>query len=480
MRKSDLNGSASNLGDSSLTNMNESLTTEHTGGNDTSAINLVPNFQCHLCPCKYKRSNDLTKHLRLKHHILGPRSGGYNKSSTAANGVNGGEPDQDDDEYEDMDEIDQMNENGEYVNTSNEDMDGPVSHNHHSVKQVNGHSPPTITNNNNNSSSHVVKQALSHNNELLCPYCVYTTRAAPDYIVHVRDHLAGKMFRCVLCNSVYKYRGDCVVHLKRKHQSADMIAHNYVDKFALDTMPLHTIYTLLKPKQTDETAEGGVEQEKLFGCAYCDYKANYKGDVYKHQTRRHPGTPKLINALASQNNSLILGGGHGHSHRHHNHHQQQHNHSAGDLSRLHGNISGVTMAANSFSNNGEDYGDEEYGDEDYEDDVYNEDELDNEDSGSGSGGGGGGSAGVDRPVVVAKPQPINVTLVAPVTVKPLASNKEVISLDGEEDEDYEEYGNHHNHNNHDEYDDDVDEINDDEMMMEGEEDDLMMDDHHAR
>jgi hypothetical protein len=38
-------------------------------------------------------------------------------------------------------------------------------------------------------------------------------------------------------------------------------------------------------------------EDKLFGCYYCDYKANYKGDVYKHQTRRHPGTDKNVRIL---------------------------------------------------------------------------------------------------------------------------------------------------------------------------------------
>lgn len=81
-----------------------------------------------------------------------------------------------------------------------------------------------------------------------CPYCTYTTNlgAKADYLLHVKDHLCGKTFRCVLCNSVYKYRGDCVVHLKRKHQKADMIAHSYVDKFNLDQLEVRQIYIIYK------------------------------------------------------------------------------------------------------------------------------------------------------------------------------------------------------------------------------------------
>ena len=133
-----------------------------------------------------------------------------------------------------------------------------------------------------------------------CPYCTYQSNGNDaDYLFHVKDHLCGKTFRCVLCNSVYKYRGDCVVHLKRKHQKADTIAHSYVDKFNLDSLDITQINALLKPKQNDDFDN----EEKLFGCAYCDYKANYKGDVFKHQTRRHPGTVKSVNALASNLNT---------------------------------------------------------------------------------------------------------------------------------------------------------------------------------
>lgn len=33
----------------------------------------VAKFQCNKCPCKYKRSSDLSKHMRLKHGILSSR-----------------------------------------------------------------------------------------------------------------------------------------------------------------------------------------------------------------------------------------------------------------------------------------------------------------------------------------------------------------------------------------------------------------------
>lgn len=143
----------------------------------------------------------------------------------------------------------------------------------------------------------------NNSNSYECPYCTYYSNGNDaEYLLHVKDHLCGKSFRCVLCNSVYKYRGDCVVHLKRKHQKADLYAQNYVERFNLESLDLSQVCVLLKPKQQEENEN----EEKLFSCSYCDYKANYKGDVFKHQTRRHPGSPKNVTSL---NPHLNMSGG---------------------------------------------------------------------------------------------------------------------------------------------------------------------------
>ena len=73
-----------------------------------------------------------------------------------------------------------------------------------------------------------------------------------------------------------------------------MYAQNYVERFNLEAVDINEVCVLLKPKAPEENEN----EEKLFGCAYCDYKANYKGDVFKHQTRRHPGFVKNVTALA--------------------------------------------------------------------------------------------------------------------------------------------------------------------------------------
>lgn len=218
----------------------------------SAANNDAESFQCSQCPCKYKRSNDLCKHLKLKHGIA--------TATAAAN------------EESFFNEDDFQDENK-------------------SLEKVNNNNP-----NKRNSTS---------NNSYECPYCTYFSNGNDaEYILHVKDHLSGKSFRCVLCNSVYKYRGDCVVHLKRKHQKADMHAQSYVERFNLDSLDISQICVLLKPRQQEEIEN----EEKLFGCSYCDYRANYKGDVFKHQTRRHPGQPKNVILLNTQLNGSNMSG----------------------------------------------------------------------------------------------------------------------------------------------------------------------------
>lgn len=280
-----------NIQNSNSNSNNNSINNQLNGG---------AKFQCNLCPCKYKRSNDLSKHLKLKHSV------NLNNLSEYLKLKQQNQIDQDTVESNLDDDVNGNSNNGlggmngEYENddddvypNESDDEQQYKNYNHHDLNsnQMRSNGSSSMNSRNNNQSNMI-------NGSYECPYCSYFSNGNDnEYILHVKDHLCGKAFRCVLCNSVYKYRGDCVVHLKRKHQKADMIAHSYVDRFNLDTIPIQDIYSLLKAKQTEDVEN----EEKLFGCAFCDYKANYKGDVYKHQTRRHPGTPKSVNTLAGSN-----------------------------------------------------------------------------------------------------------------------------------------------------------------------------------
>ncbi|RNA39941.1 zinc finger Xfin-like [Brachionus plicatilis] len=263
--------------------------------NDSNVLNQSTNFakndqqlakfQCIKCTCKYKRSSDLTKHMRLKHSL--------NVTSLMEAGSLPALENNEENEY--------FENNG----SSNEAPNASFNPSPYMNRNFNQIQKKIIVKAESGLiSDQAAQQILNPSPDTYqCPYCTFCTglHQPNDYLLHVKEHLCGKAFRCVLCNSVYKYRGDCVVHLKRKHQKADTIAHSYVDKFNLDNLHINDIYGLLKPKEIDEHEN----EEKLYGCAYCDYKANYKGDVYKHQSRRHPGTTKNVISLATQNSTIL-------------------------------------------------------------------------------------------------------------------------------------------------------------------------------
>jgi len=263
--------------------MDESqLNDENPGNNNSLAADgqSSTRFQCNLCPCTYKRSSDLTKHLKLKHAVYTNNIQEYLRKNANNNNA-----------FKEVNEIqNEQNLNDDSNKSlSNRNFNQIQRKNSVVYEGVKKIDEPTI-------------QEPCGGDGYECPYCSFRSKGNDtEYIAHVKEHLCGKAFRCVLCNSVYKYRGDCVVHLKRKHQKADMLAHSYVDRFNLDHLQISQIYYLLKPKQNDDFEN----DEKLFGCAYCDYKANYKGDVFKHQTRRHPGSAKSVQALGNMNASNL-------------------------------------------------------------------------------------------------------------------------------------------------------------------------------
>jgi hypothetical protein len=287
-------------------------------------------FQCNRCPCKYKRSSDLYKHLNSKHQInAGFLIDGHTSVNNNNNNINeNSNVDSDiigiDDETSILSsDIENSNDISiAAIANSNSNQNTPKSANQrnniNNNNNISINKSPTSENSskiapkkNFNQLNINLQRRLEHERQNInnnvddgsyeCPYCCYKSyKTDNEYLDHVKEHLFGKSFRCILCNSVYKYRGDCVVHLKRKHQKADLYAQNYVQRFNLDQIEISEICELLRPRQIQENEK----DEKLYGCAYCDYKANYKGDVFKHQTRRHPGTPKNVNNLADGTSTI--------------------------------------------------------------------------------------------------------------------------------------------------------------------------------
>lgn len=44
-----------------------------------------------------------------------------------------------------------------------------------------------------------------------CPFCSFTSTDSEVFRKHVlTNHLSDKNFRCLVCNRLYRYRGDCM------------------------------------------------------------------------------------------------------------------------------------------------------------------------------------------------------------------------------------------------------------------------------
>jgi hypothetical protein len=45
-----------------------------------------------------------------------------------------------------------------------------------------------------------------------CPFCSFTSIDSEAFRKHVlTNHLSDKNFRCLVCNRLYRYRGDCML-----------------------------------------------------------------------------------------------------------------------------------------------------------------------------------------------------------------------------------------------------------------------------
>ena len=51
-----------------------------------------------------------------------------------------------------------------------------------------------------------------------CPFCSFTSMDSEEFRKHVlANHLSDKNFRCLVCNRLYRYRGDCRSSLRLLH-----------------------------------------------------------------------------------------------------------------------------------------------------------------------------------------------------------------------------------------------------------------------
>ena len=137
-----------------------------------------------------------------------------------------------------------------------------------------------------------------------CPYCDFKSTDIEHFKSHIIAHIRDKNYRCLLCNRLYKYRGqtspnglrssrsslsgDCSFHIRRKHHRFSNNVNDYIQRFVFDTSDGDESMST-QPGGTGSTVNGSShhanssrevdEPARYFGCPYCDYTSNYGGDV---------------------------------------------------------------------------------------------------------------------------------------------------------------------------------------------------------
>ncbi|CAF1262492.1 unnamed protein product [Adineta ricciae] len=142
-----------------------------------------------------------------------------------------------------------------------------------------------------------------------CPYCDYKTADIEQFKLHIIGHIRDKNYRCLLCNRLYKYRGDCSFHIRRKHHRYSINSNDYIQRFLFDTTDGDE--TMSTQASGHGSSINGImsssnisrepdEPVRYFGCPYCDYTSNYGGDVRKHQARKHPNVESKVIKMVRQ------------------------------------------------------------------------------------------------------------------------------------------------------------------------------------
>ncbi|UJR13498.1 hypothetical protein I4U23_000512 [Adineta vaga] len=142
-----------------------------------------------------------------------------------------------------------------------------------------------------------------------CPYCDFKTTDIEQFKAHIIAHIRDKNYRCLLCNRLYKYRGDCSFHIRRKHHRYSINSNDYIQRFLFDTtdgdesMSTQAGGHGSSGNGSSNTINGTRETDepvRYFGCPYCDYTSNYGGDVRKHQVRKHPNAESKVVKIIRQ------------------------------------------------------------------------------------------------------------------------------------------------------------------------------------
>lgn len=110
----------------------------------------------------------------------------------------------------------------------------------------------------------------------------------------------------------YKYRRDCVTHMKRKHsntingifkekheETEDVPDH--VSSFSSGSMSqyIQKIHSSTTPPPTLVQPIPSTVETKRYGCPYCSLMTKSTSSIYKHQTRKHASYPRIVHKYSS-------------------------------------------------------------------------------------------------------------------------------------------------------------------------------------
>ncbi|CAF0906913.1 unnamed protein product [Adineta steineri] len=152
-----------------------------------------------------------------------------------------------------------------------------------------------VENNQINSSSQLFIPTHSSNNEIksfLCSFCPYFTHNIQEFQIHIAKH-TEKNFRCLLCPCMYKYRRDCVTHMKRKH------SNDVTGSISQHIEKINNNNSIQPSTSTFSINPNLCSEQKRYGCPYCPLMAKSTSSIYRHQSRMHTSFPKIVHKYST-------------------------------------------------------------------------------------------------------------------------------------------------------------------------------------
>ncbi|CAF0753436.1 unnamed protein product [Rotaria sp. Silwood1] len=169
------------------------------------------------------------------------------------------------------------------------------------TKQISSSLPENEINQINSSSQSITPTHTSDNDikPFLCAFCPYFAHNIQEFQTHIAKH-TEKNFRCLLCNCMYKYRRDCVTHMKRKHSNTvNGSISQYIQKINSTTINNNSTQPSSSIPSINPNKSNSFVEPKRYGCPYCSLMTKSTSSIYKHQSRKHATFPKIVHKYSS-------------------------------------------------------------------------------------------------------------------------------------------------------------------------------------